>query len=63
MRVGRSISRVLNTITGGAEEDTLSERAFDRSNEGRRWACVLCRFLDVFEKDHCALAKKGAPKD
>jgi hypothetical protein len=24
--------------------------------EGKRWGCVLCRFLDLFQKDHCQLS-------
>ena len=43
-----------NTLTGGDPGETISSRAAKARAEGRRWGCVLCRFLDWVQKDHCA---------
>jgi len=43
----------LNTLTGGDPGETVSSRAGKALTEGKTWACVLCRFLDLFQKDHC----------
>jgi hypothetical protein len=42
-----------NTLTGGDPGETISSRAGKGELEGKRWACILCRFLDLFQKDHC----------
>ena len=43
----------LNTITGGDPGKTVSSRAGKAMQEGRVWGCVLCKFLNLFQKDHC----------
>lgn len=43
----------LNVLTGGDANETMSSRAGKGVKEGKRWACVLCRFLDLFQRDHC----------
>lgn len=45
--------RALNVACGGSSDETMSSRAGKGMKEGKRWACVLCRFLDLFQKDHC----------
>ena len=40
----------------GANDDTvetMSRRAALARNAGKRWGCVMCRFLNLFQKDHC----------
>ena len=32
---------------------TISARAATARNHGHAWGCVLCRFLDWIEADHC----------
>lgn len=49
-----------NTLTGGDPGETISSRAGKAMNEGRRWGCVLCRFLNLFQKNHCARAIDAA---
>lgn len=44
----------LNVLTGGDSLETLSSRAGKGQREGKKWACILCRFLDLFQRDHCA---------
>lgn len=45
-----------NTLTGGDPGETISSRAGKAMVAGKRWGCVLCRFLDLFQKDHCLLS-------
>lgn len=42
-----------NTILGGDPDETISDSLYRHKLEGKRFACVLCRFLDLFEQDHC----------
>lgn len=45
-----------NAVTGGDPGETISSRAAKARNNGRAWGCVLCKFLNVFQKDHCTEA-------
>ena len=45
-----------NSAFGGDPEETISSRAGKAMANGRPWGCVLCRFLDIFQRDHCQLA-------
>lgn len=49
----RWIDEGFNVLLGGDANETMSSRAGKAQKNGRVWACVLCRFLDVFQKDHC----------
>jgi hypothetical protein len=42
-----------NIATGGAPNETISERAAKARNAGRKWGCVLCWLLDRVQKGHC----------
>ena len=53
-----------NASTGGKPGEYISTRAFYASQDGRRWACILCRLLDYIQKDHCRIsADKQKPAD
>lgn len=43
----------LNTLLGGSPDETLSSRAGKAQLKGKKWGCVLCRLLDIVDKDHC----------
>lgn len=47
------IDEAFNTLSGGDPGETISSRAGKAMQKGERWACVLCRFLNLFQKDHC----------
>lgn len=49
----RWLDEGLNVLTGGDANETMSSRAGKGMQKGKRWACVLCRFLDIFQRDHC----------
>ena len=49
-----------NTLTGGSPEETISSRAGKAMLAGKRWGCILCKFLDLFQKSHCLKALEPA---
>jgi hypothetical protein len=52
-----SLDQMANTIFNGNMDETISSRAgrhcFVKEEDKEKWACILCKILDVFEKDHC----------
>jgi hypothetical protein len=48
-----ALDQLLNTIFGGDPDDTLSSRLGRDRDSGHIVGCVLCKFLDIFENDHC----------
>jgi len=48
------IDQLANALLAGSPDETISSRAGKGQKEGKRWACLLCRFLDYLQKDHCA---------
>lgn len=49
--------RFANAAYNGDPKETISSRAGRGEEAGSRGWCILCRFLDLFEKDHCKKAK------
>lgn len=47
----------LNILMNGRYE-MISTRAARARDDGKRWGCWLCRFLDYVDRDHCVKAKK-----
>lgn len=52
-----------NVLTGGSENETISERAAKARNEGKRWGCILCKWLDDVQSGHCDNALKSTIGD
>lgn len=50
------LDEAANTVLGGSPNETISERAAKARNEGRKWGCVLCRFLNWINPGHCDTA-------
>jgi len=50
------IDQTVNAAMAGDPDETISSRAGKAAREGKRWGCVLCRFLDLFEKNHCEIS-------
>ncbi|MEW6314626.1 MAG: hypothetical protein AB1513_11405 [Pseudomonadota bacterium] len=40
-------------LFSGSPYETLSSRIGRRAERGERWACVLCKLLDRFDRRHC----------
>lgn len=47
------LDQALNTLAAGSPNETISERAAKARNKGKRWGCVLCRFLNWINPGHC----------
>lgn len=53
IRIAIGYDQLVNVAANGHEDETISSRA-DRARErGERWGCVLCRWLDRLDPDHC----------
>ena len=52
-RIAVAIDQLFNALSNGSEDETISSRAYKAALKGKRWGCVLCRFLDWLHKDHC----------
>lgn len=48
-----ALDQMLNSLIGGYPDETISIHAARDRNKGARWGCVMCKFLDLFQKDHC----------
>lgn len=55
-RLAVSFDQLANVAFGGHEDETISSRAGKAARQGKRWGCVLCKFLDLFERNHCELS-------
>lgn len=42
-----------NLFLNGQLDETISAHSARARQNGERWACVLCRFLSVFDHNHC----------
>lgn len=48
-----AVDQLANTILGGDPDETISSRAAKAQRLKKPWGCVLCKFLDLFQKGHC----------
>lgn len=54
LRVIVAADQMLNAALGGSEDETISSRAGKGAAAGVWRYCLLCRLLDVLDRDHCA---------
>jgi hypothetical protein len=47
----------LNVDTGGLPGQTISGRAADDAVQGKWWGKLACKFLNLFQKNHGAIAQ------
>lgn len=52
-RIAIGFDQLVNVATNGHEDETISSRAARARDKGRRWGCILCRWLDALDKNHC----------
>lgn len=45
-----------NAIAFGDPDETISSRSAKAQEAGVLWGCLLCKFLNWFQKDHCGKA-------
>lgn len=53
-RVAVAIDQLFNALFNGDEDETISSRAAKARLKGKRWGCILCRFLDWLDPNHGA---------
>lgn len=51
-----ALDQVLNAVTGGSPDETLSSRFFKDLDKRRVIPCILCVLLGWIDKDHCEKA-------
>ena len=56
-----AIDRLVNTVLLGNPNETLSQRLGRAQNAGSRPACVVCRWLNVINANHCAWSLEPGP--
>lgn len=54
--IGLGVDETGNALVGGDGHETISSRAAKAQRAGKVWGCVLCRFLNLFQKNHCEKA-------
>jgi hypothetical protein len=59
-RIFVSVDQLVNVIFGGDEDETISSRIAKDQRRGRKFACFLCKLLDIIDKNHC---EKAIEKD
>jgi hypothetical protein len=59
VRVLIAFDQMVNVITGGHPDETISSRAGRAALAGRWWGKVMSAFLNLFESDHGAKAEAG----
>lgn len=57
----KGLDLFVNTLIGGEPRETISEAAGRLRDKGVLYGCVMCKFLDLFEKDHCDIARGKLP--
>lgn len=58
-----ALDQLANSILFGDPRETISSRSDKAMKEGKKWGCVLCKFLALFQKDHCQNAVNPAVGD
>lgn len=47
------VDQLGNALLRGDPDETISSRAAKSAARGKRWGCVLCKFLDKLDPNHC----------
>lgn len=53
IRILVAFDQLVNAVLNGYPDETISSRAAKAARRGSKWGCILCKFLDWFDKDHC----------
>jgi len=53
------LDQFMNVLTDGDPDETISARSARAEERGKEWGVVMCKFLNVFQKDHGAQAQAG----
>lgn len=44
-------------LFAGSPYETISSRVGKQRDKGERWACMICKWLDWIDKQHCETAQ------
>ena len=47
------VDQLANAVLGGDPMQTISYRSAMAAATGKKWGCILCKFLGMIQKDHC----------
>lgn len=50
--------RLFNASANDSTVETMSKRAALAKQAGKLWGKAMCKFLNLFQKDHCSIALK-----
>ncbi|HXN98587.1 MAG TPA: hypothetical protein VN881_05900 [Candidatus Acidoferrales bacterium] len=53
------LDQFLNVVTDGDPDETISARSARAAEKGRPWGLAMCKFLNVFQKNHGPKAQAG----
>jgi hypothetical protein len=53
LTIALAFDRLGNSAANGLDTETFSSRADKARENGRWWGCILCKFLDSIDADHC----------
>ena len=56
-RISVATDRQANAVFNGSDKETISSRAYRGMTQGNKGWCVLCKILNLLDKDHCEKAK------
>lgn len=54
-----ALDQLLNALTFGYPDETVSFRSARARDKGERWGCVMCKVLDWIDDRHCDNALRG----
>lgn len=55
-----AFDRLVNAVTRGDPDLSVSQQNAIRARQGKRLACIICRLLDRFAPNHCEASLTGA---
>jgi hypothetical protein len=53
------LDQFLNVVTDGDPDETISARSARAAEKGKPWGIAMCKFLNLFQKDHGPKAQAG----
>lgn len=48
-----ALDQLINALTGGDPDETVSSRAAKSKAKGHLFGCVLCKLLNKLDRNHC----------
>lgn len=55
-QIAFQVDELANVGANGKKNTTISARSARARNANKTWGCVMCKFLNYFQKNHCDIA-------